>query len=135
MPSVAGTTKMVEGYGFTPIDAPGFVGFARTRPDGIEQSLRVFWWSNKKRAAAKGMPHSYLVLCPGFTSLDEQVRVVALMAEWPSWDQVNLPWKDVVATVRKSFLPLFDLPEVGAWEEALNQRTSPVTGVPFPALR
>lgn len=134
MPSVAGITKMVEGYGFTPIEAPGFFGFERTRKDGVEQSLRIFSWSNKKRGIENNMPHAYLVLCPGFTSLGEEDRVISLMAEWPSWDQVARPWKEVVAEVRTSFLPIFDHPDADACLDLLDQRTSPVLNVPFRAL-
>lgn len=56
--------KLLEPHGFAHHEAPGFIGFHRTHPDGRKQLLHLFSWSNPKHAAAQDIPHSYVVVAP-----------------------------------------------------------------------
>jgi hypothetical protein len=105
MPTEKQITSMVDGHGFRMTPEPGFVSFRRTHPDGRPQLLRVFWWSNKKIAAERGIPNAYLVVC---LSLDqderEEGRYRLPLVDWPSPDQVRRSWRDVAKEFTRVFM-------------------------------
>jgi hypothetical protein len=112
MPSEKQYTSLVERHGFVSTPEPGFVSFQRDHPDGRRQLLRFFCWSNKKHAAAAGIPRSYIVVCLGLDRAREICRLRLPLVEWPSVEQPARPWRDVVEEFNAVVLPALDAPSV-----------------------
>ncbi len=91
-------------YGFEPSPTPGFVGMVRTNEDGTTERLDVFFWSNKKAAAAADVPWSILVFDIGGR------RYQIPQVEWPSDTQPRRPWPEIEAEFDQVFGPLLNLP-------------------------
>lgn len=96
--------------GFDPSPRRGFVGLARVREDGYYQRLDIFWWSNRKHAAAHGIPRAYLVICPALNGWGEVGRWRLPLVDWPSEEQATRPWTDVAGEFKEVFLPILDAP-------------------------
>ena len=104
-------------HGFTQDPDPGLICFRRTHPDGRQQMLRVFWWSNKKFAATLGIPNAYIVVCPGIDQdHHEDGRFRLPLVEWPSSEQLRRSPHEVLEEFRNVFIKALDAPSAQAHE-------------------
>lgn len=99
-----------EACGFSASERRGFVGLARVREDGYYQRLDFFRWSNRKHAAAAGVPRAYLVVCISLNGRAETGRWIVPLVEWPSELQEPRPWVDVAEEFKTVFPPILDAP-------------------------
>lgn len=85
-------------YGFDYVEEPGFHSFARIHPDGSDQYVRFFTWSNKAHAAKQGIPWAYLVV------VVQEGRFRLPLVQWPSDDQPRVPIGQVLEELERVFL-------------------------------
>ncbi len=108
---------LVEPHGFIRHQAAGFVGWHRTHEDGRKQLLHVFFWSNPKHAAAQGIPHAYIVVCPAIDAVrlpDEDGFYVEEDGRFTvvTKDRSGAPvvWADAAAEFEHTYLEIFNAP-------------------------
>lgn len=94
-----------SGHGFKQSPRRGFLGFARTGDDGVEQRLDMFRWSNAKAAATAGVPRSYLVVLVTTGLHPDPPRVRIPLVEWPSEAQPARSWVEVGEELDEIIMP------------------------------
>lgn len=109
-------TSLMREHGFTRSTRQGLVGYARHAPDGTDQRLDVFHWSNPVVADQHGWPRSYLVACPSLDGITEVGRWKIPLVEWPSADQPERPWGDVAKELADVIITPMNLPSPDAHE-------------------